>query len=316
MANRVLSLDLIKLVAMFGVICLHSEMSFYDNPIAQFLYMTAVVSIPLFFITSGYLLYAKQNVDYKYSCRKILGILKFVAIITITFWLILGLRHGEPFWESTLGCLLQYGRMGIFWYFGAMIILYALFPVLHLLYVKCPKQFLGLTILLLFIANGIFIANFFGYYIENDTIQTFRLWNWIFYFNIGGIIRKYQPKAHWWQVILLLIANYIFQYEVTPLMPTLYCEYFYSSIIVMLLSSVLFSWLLSINDNKLKLINRGAILFLPVYTFHPIIIGKILGLFNLYVYSINSYTAPLFWVIVSVLSVLISILVLKIPYMP
>lgn len=63
MQNRLLSLDLVKLVAMFGVVCLHTEMIFYDNPRAHFLYMTAVVAIPLFFMTSGYLLYGKTSVD-------------------------------------------------------------------------------------------------------------------------------------------------------------------------------------------------------------------------------------------------------------
>lgn len=97
MGQRLLSLDFIKLFAMFGVICLHTEMNFYENPLAQFLYMTAVVSIPLFFMTSGYLLYGKQSVDYHYSAHKIVGILRFVAIMTITFWLLTGMRHGESF---------------------------------------------------------------------------------------------------------------------------------------------------------------------------------------------------------------------------
>ena len=107
MKNRLLSLDLIKLIAMFGVVCLHTEMSFYDNPIAQFLYMTAVVSIPLFFMTSGYLLYGKSCVGCKYSIRKIIGIIRFVAIITVAFWLIYGCRHGESFLQFTIGSLLQ-----------------------------------------------------------------------------------------------------------------------------------------------------------------------------------------------------------------
>lgn len=31
MENRLLSLDLVKLVAMFGVICLHTEMKLYSS---------------------------------------------------------------------------------------------------------------------------------------------------------------------------------------------------------------------------------------------------------------------------------------------
>jgi len=107
MGQRLLSLDFIKLFAMFGVICLHTEMTYYENPIARFLYTTAVVSIPLFFMVSGYLLYGKKNVNYQYSLRKMVGILRFVAIMTVVFWLLTGIRHGIPFLHFTVGSLLQ-----------------------------------------------------------------------------------------------------------------------------------------------------------------------------------------------------------------
>ena len=243
---------------MFGVVCLHTEMYFYDNPIAQFLYMTAVVSIPLFFMTSGYLLYGKSSVDCKYSSRKIVGIIRFVAIITVVFWLITGCRHGAPFLQFTLGSLLQWGGLGIFWYFGAMIIIYALLPLFHKLYVSYPRGFVISTVLLFLVANGIFFANFLDIHVEQHTIQTFRLWNWIFYFNVGGLVRRYQPKVKWWWVLLLVLFNYMFQYELTPMMPTIYCEYFYCSIPVMLLSASLFCYLLNISNNRLQLINGGV----------------------------------------------------------
>ena len=35
MGQRLLSLDFIKLFAMFGVICLHTEMNFYENPLGK-----------------------------------------------------------------------------------------------------------------------------------------------------------------------------------------------------------------------------------------------------------------------------------------
>lgn len=161
MNQRLLSLDLIKLVAMFSVICLHTEMSFYDNPIARFLYMTAVVAIPMFFMTSGYLLYEKKSVDYHYTFRKIVGILRFVAIVTIAFWLLFGLRHGIPFWVFTFGSLLQKGGLGIFWYFGAMILLYALLPLLHKLFHENPISFYSLTAILCLLSNAVFITKRF-----------------------------------------------------------------------------------------------------------------------------------------------------------
>ena len=74
--DRNLSIDLIKIVAMFGVMCLHSTHSY--SSLGQFcfadiLYESAVVSMPLFFMVSGYLLIGRENIDYKYSFRKIIG---------------------------------------------------------------------------------------------------------------------------------------------------------------------------------------------------------------------------------------------------
>lgn len=318
MKQRLLSLDLVKVLAMVGVMCLHTEMNFYENPIAQFLYMSAVVSIPLFFMVSGYLLYGKKSLGYGYSGKKLFGIFRFVMIITIAFWLMSGVRHGEPFLIYTLGSLVQKGSFGIFWYFGAMMIIYLLLPILHRLFTYHRYSFILLTIVLGIACNVIFALNFLGTHIENNTIQTFRLWNWIFYFNLGGLARKkYIPKFTkcLLGVALLFVINFIFQYEVTPYMPTIFCEYFYSSIPVMILSYFLFSSLLMIDDNKLTYINGGAKLFLPCYTLHFFVIGKTLPLFQHYVYAYTSYTAPLYWIIVASVTILISWLLMKIPYM-
>ena len=115
-----------------------------------------------------------------------------------------------------------------------------------------------MTVILCLLANAIFIANFFGLHIENNTIQTFRLWNWVFYFNIGGVIRRYKPKANGLLIVIFLIINYLFQYSLTPLMPTVYCEYFYCSLPVMLLSFFFFVYAVKIDDSKLQFVCGGA----------------------------------------------------------
>lgn len=124
MGQRLLSLDFIKLFAMFGVICLHTEMNFYENPLAQFLYMTAVVSIPLFFMTSGYLLYGKQSVDYHYSAHKIVGIFAFccnhdnyfLAVDRYASWRILLVVYG---WQ--LDSKREFGNILVFWSYDDII---------------------------------------------------------------------------------------------------------------------------------------------------------------------------------------------------
>lgn len=54
--QRNLSIDLIKVIAMFAVIGLHTSKASEDWRIANIIYETDVVAIPLFFMVSGYLL--------------------------------------------------------------------------------------------------------------------------------------------------------------------------------------------------------------------------------------------------------------------
>ena len=313
--SRNLSIDFIKVVAMLGVMCLHTEICFYENPFAQCLYMSAVISIPLFFMVSGWLLYGKSPVGIDYSARKIWGILRFVLIISTFFWLVSGVRHGVPYLKYVFGGLLQKGGLYVFWYFGAMIILYALLPISQRIYKNYPRAFIALTAVLGILSNAIFAANFFGVHIENNTIQTFRLWNWLFYFNLGGLLRRYHVKSNAVLVISLFVANYLFQYFLTPMMLTVNNEYFYGSLPVMALCLFLFAWLSNVEGSKLKYIMGGADLFLPCYVFHIYVIGHTEPLFRQYVYSQVPFAVPLYWVMVAAITMALSWVVMKIPYM-
>ena len=66
--NRNLSIDLIKIIAMLSVVGLHSTCDFI-NPekfgMANILYRTFVVAIPLFFMVSGFLLLGRKNINYR-----------------------------------------------------------------------------------------------------------------------------------------------------------------------------------------------------------------------------------------------------------
>ena len=314
MSKRIQSLDVIKFIAMLGVMCLHSEKPFYANPISRFLYMTAVVSIPLFFLTSGYLLYGKDTVTYRYCLHKILGIIRFVAIITVCYWIVIGLKHGyHDFFGSTIGSLLQYGPFGVFWYFGAMIIIYALSPLLHYLYTSLPKVFFWVTIALLVIASAVFCLNFFGIEIEQNTIQTFRVWNWLLYFNIGGLLRRYPLRSNGLCVIFFMILNLVFQLILTPLLSTQYCEYFYPSIPVILFSVSVFNYINTLDFTWLKYALGGV--FLPCYTFHSPIIWKTINVFNTHCGFFGLMQGPIYWLFICIATLIASGVVMKIPYM-
>lgn len=122
-----------------------------------------------------------------------------------------------------------------------------------------------MTIVLFVISNAVFLLNFFNIHVENATIQTFRLWNWVFYFNMGGLIKEYQVKIKFPIVILLFVVSDVLLMYLTPLMPTIYCEYFYPSLMVQLLSLALFSFAIFIPDDKLKFVCGGQIVASVLY---------------------------------------------------
>lgn len=293
MKSRNFKLDFIKLLAMCGVMCLHTQMDYIDSPVAHFLYITAVVSVPLFFMTSGYLLLGKDNAGYKYSCGKILGILRFVVIMTVLFYFLSGIRHGSSFIDATLGSLIQKGQLGVYWYFGAMMIIYALLPALNFLFRLRFKFFLWLVILLFVISSGVFILNFTGeIHIEQNTIQTFRLWNWLFYFCLGGILKRYPFHVSVYAVALFVIVNYLFQINTVGYIGSDFCEYYYPSLPVMLLSVSVFQCI-RCTEKNLNFVNGGGKLFLPCYTIHIYVIGKTGNIFE-QMFSFTEIFCPVF----------------------
>lgn len=68
--KRNYSIDLIKIIAMLGVISLHTTHNYLEFFTGKILYETSVMSIPLFFMCSGYVLLGRQDVDYKYVVKK------------------------------------------------------------------------------------------------------------------------------------------------------------------------------------------------------------------------------------------------------
>ena len=131
--KRLQALDLIKILAMFMVMTLHTCMHKMSAPIAFVVYFLSAIAIPLFFMVSGYL-QGNRCVDACYILRKTGRILKFCFIITTGLFLIQGvLYHAEPisnYWHSFPGCFLQDGYCGQLWFLGAMCIIYVLLPTL------------------------------------------------------------------------------------------------------------------------------------------------------------------------------------------
>ena len=84
--KRNLSLDLVKVIAMLGVVALHCQL-YIPREYSSTFYLSTLASgfpIPLFFMVSGYLMFSREpNVGY--AVKKILKILRMTKLYAHLF---------------------------------------------------------------------------------------------------------------------------------------------------------------------------------------------------------------------------------------
>lgn len=186
------SIDLIKIVAMMGVMALHTCIGRTDEIPGFVLSRTFGLSIPLLFMVSGYLMQGR-SVDWQYSARKIVGILRFTFIICFAYWLIHSLRHGVDlmgFIKLWIGSFVQRGQFGMFWYFGSMMLLYLVLPFYNRMEQRNSYFLPKMIICLLGIVFCFFMADYTNDFEKNFIPQSLRLWYWLLFFSIGQLLRK------------------------------------------------------------------------------------------------------------------------------
>lgn len=273
--SRIQSLDLIKIISMYCVIGSHVFIHCYENPIGQFFCNSIViVGIPLFFMTSGYLMSYKTSTDVRYISRKIFGIIRFVTIIVLLDCLAC---LKPPTLHRLYDPYLQEGSyLAVFWYLGAMILIYLLLPLL--LKVIHSRWHSAVLVLLGIIVICFFALNCYCR-IEQHITQTYRLYNWFFYFLLGAWIRVKNFKFNsTWALFGMLCILTIFIYCLRNHYsePFFRLSFLYGSPFCIAFVFMLFSYVkgLDIHDNRL--ISELSRLFLPVYALHNIFIFLIL----------------------------------------
>ncbi|MBO5208007.1 MAG: acyltransferase family protein [Lachnospiraceae bacterium] len=303
--RRNCNLDLIKLVACIAVIGLHTFM-----PNVMSLYFLCGFAVPLFFMTSGYFLLNKKEVTSWYVCKKILSIFKIVFCWNLLRYCAVGFIRmiwGYDITNYTLlqfckelfGSMLQKGEMWQFWYLGTLILLYALLPIFHRVIVKgkvskilkIPYPMVRLWSILIIISIVLQCASMLlGEPLQKKVIQTFRLWSWLQYFVLGGmmvyvcpkIIAKLSIKVHFLILCISTAFVNVYQYWVGKyIIHTEYAEYFYDSIFTMIWTIILFTWIMRIkvSDKVTPKIFSLCSLTLGVYIIHPSVIQLISKVF-------------------------------------
>lgn len=275
--NRNLSLDLVKVIAMIGVVALHCQL-YIPREYSSTFYLSTLASgfpIPLFFMVSGYLMFSREpNVGY--AVKKILKILRFLIEFVGIFWLLTCMPKGSSIinWPKFVALsMLQEGPLPVFWYFGAMCILYALLPLLLYLDRRFPKFLIIFVASLFVIVNLVFVLNcMVG--LDQKIHQSLRVWNWLFYFSLGGLLLKHKSsfskmKVRFWYILLLAMCYTIFYSVVKSHFPIMKnTDLCYGNVICTLYALSLFVYCMQHTINKSNIISQLSPLFLPVYSLH------------------------------------------------
>lgn len=301
---------------MVFVVGLHTSTTFYIGNINVNRYYILTIcgtAIPLFFTVSGYLLLGRNKIDWHYSAKKIIGIVRFVFLVCWIYWLIMLIITQEPHWDKLykdpLGAFVMGGTFWQFWYFGAMCLVYLLYPFLNRIFNQKQKRFVWLFIFIVIICSIIYTFNITPPGIlEKKMPPSFRIWDWLMYFCLGGIIKKHSIKICWKWVFLLAIAYCTQLAFVKHINPNMFkSDYNYASPLTLLYIYCIFQALNHLNVQKIsKSITLLSPLFLPVYTIHPFFI------YNTQTFRHTFHAGyPIYWMLITLASVIVSWVIMQ-----
>ena len=316
---RNLGLDLLKIFSCIGVVTLHSTMSGFNLEqynISAYLYYLGTYAIPLFFMLNGYFLLNKKILSYGYVLNKIVGILTIVSVWNILVWLIRWDFNVNPL-RKIIGSLVQKGYFYQFWFFGSLIIIYLTLPIIKKVLEK-DNSYSVVLLFLMVIGINTFI---FHRPIQQYIPQTFRLWTWFFYYILGG----YLGKINVHEVKLTKFSRVIFSliFIISPILlfylaknvyHSILAEYFYDSIIVKIVSIVIFTTFIRIGKS-ITLKNNELIIMLSsltmgVYIVHTYILAQVMK----YIDTSVGYNTVIILIITLSISFFISRIIWSIKY--
>ncbi|MCI6789111.1 MAG: acyltransferase family protein [Mollicutes bacterium] len=280
MKKRNINIDLIKCIAVFSVISVHffanaglykniiNSTNMYVGIIFRTLFM---ICVPLFIITTGYLMKNKIL-----SKKYYLGVLRVLIIYLLDAFIYLGynaIYNGESFSiRHIIKSILNFD-IGYSWYIKMYLGLFLLIPFINLIYNnlknKKQKQVLILTMLVLTSFQGIFNIKYI--LIPDWWISIYPLT----YYFIGCYLKEYKVDLNKYLNILLFIIVLI----VSSIINLYFSKgnYFkfgvyndWGSIFNVLTSALVFIFIINLNLNKVpnkisKIISKISELSLGMY---------------------------------------------------
>lgn len=302
--ERNVSLDLLKVIGMFLIVCIHfvgynkliditAEGS--SNYIAMLIInAVCMVAVPCYFLISGYFLCKSR-----FRCKKILkiwGVTLFYSLLFLVLFTILGISLFTKKWINSIFPVLS----GSYWFVSAYILLYFLFPFLNLIIHKITQKQYQVLLGILLVANCI-CATIFPINTIFDATSGLSIVYAIFLYLVAAYIRMYKTdsikasKRKWIYFVLFVLFTMIQVinfYQLDPIrgqssLTAIFANraFSYNSIFCFIASVSLFLFFIKINI-KNKIAKETILYFRPllfaVYLIHsnPIVTDFLWNIIN------------------------------------
>ena len=315
---------MIKILACLGVVSLHT---LYPGKgwITRGITLLAGMSIPLFFMVSGYLMLRRESLDYKYAIKKIGRILlvcfSWELLHAIAYFMYY--REMRDFLTSFVMDFFQEGLFYHFWYMGGLILIYLLMPLIGRLWEASPRVYcnvlVGLSVLNITLD---LVAIILGDYFILEVPQNLRIHYWLLYAMLGGWLARNSDRAveiyGWikpWLIPASFVGMMVFLYIVgTYFFKRITVEAFYGSLPIQLTTFVLFVFLrgLKYSERAGRMVPLFSELTMGIYIMHPFVLAVYKKYMPVFVQG-DVLMNLLFWIITTVSCGIVTALVRKIP---
>lgn len=284
---RIRAIDLLKILALAGVVACHSAMKADALCGWAFLWwvrlfeMAVVIAIPGFFFASGYVLLGRrENYGYRYVARKCIALL--VASFVMGF-LIIGWKyfstdapwfHFADFVKEVLCSMFIGGELYELWFVTALMAVYLLYPLINRVYLFNKRLFGALLLICLmsmaFCSSAYLLGNREVFWYEQDIPLPYRVWIWIGYFCLGGMIKAYPSircVGKWWVILSAAAATLLLNHIGYGQTGVRYFEYVYGTPAAVLLVTSVAAFLLraDLSGRKFRFLDSVGGLFFPAF---------------------------------------------------
>lgn len=287
--SRNIGYDFLKFLAAISVVFQH-VLGFNIQGENAILYYGLSFSIPIFFMVNGGLILNKDNINLEYSGKKIYNLL-FLSFLWNSMYALLTLilknEVISPF-RLTIDSLKQQGFFSVFWFFGALCIIYLTVPFWHQKF----KNVIYARNVVLILCLCLIVVDVLSMWKTNSNLAIFqinipqreRIWTWFAYFCIGGYLakpaisekirNKIPVKVNALFLIIFTIMVIVWDFVISRFVYHYYfLEYFYVNLLTLLWSITIFVFFGRIKYYRIEnIIIKASSLSIGVYVIHWILI--------------------------------------------